>query len=65
MDGFRDILITAAERVIGCWRQPVVGLPYSEESLREIRRKRRLLDEKIQWARRALGVDEVKGGREN
>ena len=58
--GFRDILITAAEKVIGRGKQPV-GLPYSEESLREIRRKRRLLDGKfIQWARHAMGVDEVK-----
>ena len=36
--GFRDILITAAEKV--------VGLPYSEGPLREIRRRRRLLDKK-------------------
>ena len=41
--GFRDIMITAAEKVIRRGKQPVVGLPYSEESLREIRRKRRLL----------------------
>ena len=33
--GFRDVLITAAEKVIGHGRQPVVGLPYSEESLKE------------------------------
>ena len=46
--GFRDVLITAAEKVIDRGRQPVVGLPCSEESLREIRRKRRLLDEKVQ-----------------
>ena len=58
--GFRDVLMTAAEKVIDRGRQPVVGLPYSEESLREIRRKRRLLDEKVQWVRRALGVDEIK-----
>ena len=56
--GFRDILITAAEKVIGCGKQPVVALPYSEESLREIRRKRRLLDEKFSgldslWGRRS------------
>ena len=44
--GFRDILITAAEKVIDRGKQPV-GLPYSEESLREIRRKGRLLDEKL------------------
>ena len=42
--GFRDILITAAEKVIDRGKQPVVGLPYSEGSLREIRRRRRLLD---------------------
>ena len=48
--GFRDVPTTAAEKVIGRGRQLVVGLPYSEESLREIRRKRRLLDGKIQWA---------------
>ena len=58
--GFRDILITTAEKVIGRGKQPVVGLPYSEESLREIRRKQRLLDEKNQWARLAMVVDEVK-----
>ena len=45
--GFRDILITAAEKVIDRGKQLVVGLPYSEESLREILRKRRLLDEKF------------------
>jgi len=55
---FRDILTTAAEKVIGRGKQPVVGLPYSEESLRVIRRRRRFLDEKIQWARLALGVEE-------
>ena len=58
--GFRDILITAAEKVIERGKQPVVGLPYSEESLREIRRRRRLLDEKLVWARQAQGVEEIK-----
>ena len=43
--GFRDILTTAAEKIIRRGKLPVVGLPYSEESPREIRRKRRLLYE--------------------
>ena len=38
--GYRDILITAAEKVIGRGKQPVVGLQYSEGSLREIHRRR-------------------------
>ena len=63
--GFRDVLITAAEKVIDRGRQPVVGLPYSEESLRETRRKRRLLDEKVQWVRRPLRVDEIKRRKKN
>ena len=58
--GFRDVFITAAEKVIDRGRQPVVGLRCSEESLREIRRKRRRLDEKVQWVRRVPGVDEIK-----
>ena len=44
--GFREVLISAAEKVIERGRQPVVGL-LCEESLRELRRKRRLLDEKF------------------
>ena len=58
--GFRCVLIIALEIVVDRGRQPVVGLPHSEDSPREICRKRRLLDEKVQWARRALGVDEIK-----
>ena len=58
--GFRDVLITAAEKGIDRGEQPVVGLPYSEESLREIRRRRRSLDEKLVWARQAQGVEEIK-----
>ena len=58
--GFRDILITAAEKVIERGKQPVVGLPYSEGSLREIRRRRRLLDKKLVWVRQAQGVKEIK-----
>ena len=38
--GYRDILITAAEKVIDRGKQPVVGLPYSTEALREIQRRR-------------------------
>ena len=58
--GFRDILITDAEKVIDCGKQPVVGLPYCEDSLREIRRRRRLLDEKLVRLRQAQGVEEIK-----
>ena len=58
--GFRDILITAAEKVIDRGKQPVVGLPYSEESFREIHRRRRLLDKKLVWLRQAQGVEEIK-----
>ena len=58
--GFRDILIKAAEKVIHRGKQPVVGLPYREESLREIRRRRRLLGEKLVWVRQAQGVEEIK-----
>ena len=47
MDGFRDVPITTAENVTGRGKQPVVGMPSSEEFLRAIRRKRLLLDEKI------------------
>jgi len=49
----------------GCWKnndrgkQLVVGLPYSIESLREIHRRRRLLDKKI-WARQPQGAEEIK-----
>ena len=53
---FRDILITAPEKVIDRGKQPVVGLPYSDE----IRRRRRLMDEKLVWARQAQGVEEIK-----
>jgi len=45
--GYRDILITA-------------GLPYSTEALREIQRRRRVVDKKLMWARQAQGVDEIK-----
>ena len=38
----------------------MVGLPYSEESLRELRRRRRLLDEQLVWARQAQRVEEIK-----
>ena len=44
--GYRDILITVAEKGIDRGKQPVVGLPYSIESLREIHGRRRLLDKK-------------------
>ena len=63
--GFRDVLITAAETVIDRVRQLVVGLPYSEESLREIRRKRRLLDEKLQCFDRPWEWMRSRGGRKN
>ena len=58
--GYRDILITAAEKVIDRGKQPVVGLPYSTDALREIQRRRRVLDQKLMWARQAQGVDEIK-----
>ena len=58
--GYRDFLITAAEKVIDRGKQPVVGLPYSMESLCEIQRRRRLLDKKLIWTRQAQGVDEIK-----
>ena len=59
--GYRDTLIPAAEKVIDRGKQPVVGLPYSIESLREIHRRRRLLDKKLVWARQAQGVEEIMG----
>ena len=37
-----------------------MGLPYSAEALREIQRRRRVLDKKLRWARQAQGVDEIK-----
>ena len=55
--GYRDILITAAEKVIDRGQQLVVGVPCSEESLWEIHRRRRLLDKKLIWARQAQGVE--------
>ena len=58
--GYRDILIMAAEKVIDRGQQPVVGLPYSMESLCEIQRRRRLLDKQLIWTRQAQGVDEIK-----
>ena len=58
--GYRDIMITAAEKVIDRGIQPVVDLPHSTEALREIQRRRRLLDKKLIWARQAQGVDEIK-----
>ena len=58
--GFRDILFLAAEKVIDRGKQLVVGLPYSEGSLREIRRRRRLLDKKLVWVRQAQGFKEIK-----
>ena len=63
--GYRDILITTAEKVIDRGKQPVVGLPYSEGSLREIHRRRRLLDKKLVWARQAQGVEEIKRRRKD
>ena len=41
-------------------KQPVVGLPYSTDALREIQRRRRVLDKTLMWARQAQGVDEIK-----
>ena len=58
--GFRVFLITAAEKVIDRGKQPMVGLPYSEGALREIRRRRRFLDRKLVWVRQAQGVEEIK-----
>ena len=58
--GFREIMVGAAEKVIGRGKQPVVGLPYSEETLGEIRRRRNILDEKTEWMRSAVGLDEIK-----
>ena len=63
--GFCDVLITAAEKVIDHGRQPVVGLPNVEKSLREIRRKRRPLDGKVQWVRRPGGWMKSRSGRKN
>ena len=43
----------------------MVGLPYSTEALREIQRRRRLLDKELIWARQAQGVDEIKRRKKN
>ena len=53
--GYRDILITAAEKVIDRGKQPVVGLPYSTDALREIQRRRRVLDQKLMWGTASTG----------
>ena len=58
MDGFSRYPDPCSRKSFGPWGTANVGLPYNEESFREICRKRRLLEEQILWARLAVGVDE-------
>ena len=53
--GYRDILITAAEKVIDRGQQPVVGLPYSTESLCEIQKETSIIGQKIDMGTASTG----------